>query len=112
GEEVLVTGTSLDFGRDARLLHVLGPAEADSGTARLTSGELTLELDSVFRARRLLAIPGSNGKPPELTSQSAGETMIMDADKMTALIAPEGWVTRVDATGSVHGVRHGKEEED
>ena len=111
-EEVLVTGSSLDFGRDSRLLHVLGPAEAVSSTARLTAGEFTLELDSSFRARRLLAIAGSNGKPPKLTSQRSDETMVMDADKMTVLIAPEGWVTRVDGAGSVHGLRHGKEEDD
>jgi lipopolysaccharide export system protein LptA len=111
-EEVLVTGTSLDFGRDARLLHILGPAEAESRTARLTTGDLTLELDSAFRARRLLAIAGANGKPPELTSQRGADSMLMDADKMTALFAPEGWVSRVDGTGSVRGVRHGKEEED
>jgi len=111
-EEVLVTGSSLDFGRDSKLLHVLGPAEAVSSSARLTAGEFTLELDSEFRARRLVAIAGSNGKPPELTSQRGGETMLVDADKMTALVAPEGWVSRVDGAGSVHGVRHGKEEED
>jgi lipopolysaccharide export system protein LptA len=111
-EEVLVTGTSLDFGRDARLLHVLGPAEAVSSTSRLTAGEFTLELDSEFRARRLVADPGTNGKPPELTSQRGGDSMLIDADKMTALIAQEGWVARVDAAGSVHGVRRGREEED
>jgi LPS export ABC transporter protein LptC len=110
-EEVLVTGTSLDFGRDARLLHILGPAEAASRTARLTAGDLTLELDSAFRARRLLAIAGTIGKPPELTAQRGADSMLMDADKMTALFAPEGWVARVDGTGSVRGARRGKEEE-
>ncbi|HMD09249.1 MAG TPA: LPS export ABC transporter periplasmic protein LptC [Candidatus Acidoferrum sp.] len=111
-EEVLVTGASLDFGRDARLLHVLGPAEAVSTSARLTAGEFALELDSEFRTRRLVAIAGANGKPPELTSTRGDDTMLIDADKMTAQMAPEGWVTRMDATGSVHGVRHGKEEAD
>jgi lipopolysaccharide export system protein LptA len=110
-EDVLVTGTSLDFGRDAKLLHITGPAEADSSTARLTAGDLTLELDSAFRARRLLAIAGTIGKPPELTAQRGADSMLMDADKMTALFAPEGWVARVDGTGSVRGSRHGKEEE-
>jgi lipopolysaccharide export system protein LptA len=38
--------------------------------------------------------------------------MLIDADQMTALIAPEGWVTRLDGTGSVHGVRHGEEEDE
>jgi LPS export ABC transporter protein LptC len=111
-EEVLVTGTSLDFGRDAKLLHILGPAEAESRTARLTAGDLTLELDSAFRARRLLAIAGANGKPPELTSRRGANSMLIVADKMTALLAPEGWVSRVDGEGSVRGSRHGEEEED
>jgi len=110
-EEVLVTGATLDFGRDAKLLHILGPAEAESRTARLTAGDLTLELDSAFRARRLLASAGTLGKPPELTAQRGAESMLMDADTMTALFAPEGWVARVDGTGSVRGSRHGKEEE-
>ena len=111
-KEVLVTGSSLDFGRDAKLLHILGPAEAVSSDDRLTAGEFTLELDSAFRARRLVATAGSNGKPPELTSTRGDDKMLIDADKMTGLITPEGWVTRIDATGSVHGVRHGKEEAD
>ena len=111
-DEIQVTGTSLEFGRDAKTLHILGPAEAQSRTARLTAGELTLELDSTFRARRLLAFAGVNGKSPELTSVRGAETMLLDADKMTALFATEGWVARLDGTGSVRGSRHGKLEED
>ena len=111
-DEIQVTGTSLEFARDAKTLHILGPAEAQSRAARLTSGELTLELDSTFQARRLLAFAGVNGKPPELTSVRGSETMLLDADRMTALFAMEGWVVRLDGTGSVHGSRHGKLEED
>jgi len=111
-EEVQVRGASLDFGRDARLLHILGPAEAESSTARLIAGEFTLELDSTFRAHRLLAAAGTNGQPPQLTSQRGADSMHIDADKMTALFAPEGRVTRLDGAGSVHGARHNPEEED
>jgi LPS export ABC transporter protein LptC len=111
-EEVQVRGTSLDFGRDARLLHILGPAEAESSTARLTAGEFTLELDPTFRAHRLLAIAGANGQPPQLVSQRGADSMQIDADKMTTLFAPEGWATRLDGAGSVHGARHNPEEED
>jgi lipopolysaccharide export system protein LptA len=111
-DEVQVKGTSLDFGRDARLLHIFGPAEAESSTARLTSGEFTLELDSMFRAHRLLAAAGATSQPPQLTSQRGADSMHIDADKMTALFAPEGWVTRIDGAGSVSGARQGKEEED
>src|SRR5277367_2103054 len=111
-EEVLVTGSSLDFGRDAKLLQIRGPAEANSSTARLTAGQFTLELDTAFRARRLLAISGANGKPPELTSLRGADSMRIDADKMTAQFAPEGWVTRLDGAGSVHGTRQGQQEND
>jgi lipopolysaccharide export system protein LptA len=111
-EEVQVRGTSLDFGRDARLLHILGPAQAESSTARLTAGEFTLELDPTFRAHRLLAIAGANGQPPELTSERGVDSMHIEADKMTTLFAPEGWVSRLDGAGSVHGARHTPEEED
>jgi lipopolysaccharide export system protein LptA len=111
-DEVRVTGTSLEFGRDAKTLHILGPAEAQSRTARLTSGELTLELDSTFRARRLLAVAGVKGKPPELTLIRGAETMLLDADKLTALFAMEGWVARLDGAGSVRGSRHAELEED
>jgi len=112
GEQVLVTGGSLDFGRDARTLHLLGPAEAVSRTERLTAGELTLEMDSAFRAHRLLAVPGALGKPPELTSQRGVDSLRLDAASMAALFAPEGWLTRMDGTGDVRGSRHGKFEED
>ncbi|MGC1620967.1 MAG: LPS export ABC transporter periplasmic protein LptC [Candidatus Acidiferrum sp.] len=111
-EEVTVTGSSLDFGRDEKTIHIRGPAEADSRTVRLTAGELTLEMDAAFRARRLLAIAGANGHAPELTSQRGTDSMLLDADQMTALFAPEGWVTRMDGTGSVRGSRRGNLEQD
>ncbi|MGC1603965.1 MAG: LPS export ABC transporter periplasmic protein LptC [Candidatus Acidiferrum sp.] len=111
-EEVQVTGSSLDFGRDERTIHILGPAEAVSRTARLTAGALTLEMDSTFRARRLIAVAGENGKLPELTSQRGADSLLLDADTMTAVFSPGGWVTRMDGKGSVRGSRHGELEED
>ncbi len=55
---------------------------------------------------------GVNGKPPELTSVRGAETMLLDADKLTALFATEGWVARLDGAGGIRGSRHGKLEED
>ena len=109
---VHINGSALDFGRDARLLHISGPADAQSATARLTAGELTLELDAAFRARRLMALPPPGGKPPELTSQTGDGTLTIVADKLNAEFAPEGWVARMDGNGSVHGGRHAKDEDD
>ena len=112
GNLVHVNGTSLDFARDARLLQIAGPADAQSASAHLTAGQLTLELDAAFRARRLTALPGADGKPPELTSRATEDAMTVVADKLTAEFAPEGWVTRIDGTGSVHGARHAQDEDD
>ena len=112
GEQVEVFGSSLDFGRDEKALHISGPAEARSRTSKMTAGEFTLELDQTFRARRLLAVPGTLGTAPEFTAGAASGPMTLDAQKLTALFAPEGWVARLDATGSVRGSRSGKQSED
>src|ERR1700742_3340601 len=45
GQDVRVKGSSLDFSRDSRLLHLLGPTEAETAAERMTVGELTLMLD-------------------------------------------------------------------
>lgn len=111
-EEVNVTGSGLDFGRDSKTIRILGPAEAVSQTVRLAAGELTLELDATFHARRLLASAGSNGQLPELTSRRGADSMLVDARQMTALFAPQGWITRLDGTGSVRATRSGGPEQD
>ena len=111
-KEIHVTGTSLDFGRDARILHISGPAEAHSEEARLTAGEFTLELDPAFRARRLLASSGGGGKPPQISLARGSDATGLDAEKLTAQFAPEGWVERIEANGSVHGSRNNKLEDD
>jgi len=109
---VHVKGNSLDFGRDSRVLHLSGPAEAESATTHLTAGELTLELDARFRASRLLAAPFPDGKAPELTSRGDTDKMDLVADQLTANLDPEGWVARMEAKGNAHGSRQSKDEDD
>ena len=104
-EQVNVTGTSLEFGRDEKTIHIAGPAEARSRTAHLTAGELTLELDDDFHARRLVAAPGPHGAAPEVTAQSASGPLSINAEQLTALFAPEGWLSRLEASGGVRGSR-------
>lgn len=112
GEQVNVTGTSLEFGRDEKTIHIAGPAEARSRTAHLTAGELTLEMDDDFHARRLLAASGPHGAAPEVSEQSASGPLTIDAEQLSALFAPEGWLTRLDASGSVRGSRHAQGDDD
>jgi len=111
-QEVRVKGSSLDFGRDSRLLRLYGPAEAEAGAERLTAGEINLSLDKDFHASTLVA-SGTGANRPAVTSQGAPEQqMKVEADTLTAHFSPEGAVTRVDAAGSVHGTRASAAEQD
>jgi lipopolysaccharide export system protein LptA len=111
-QEVHIKGSSLDFGRDTRLMHLLGPAEAETQTERLTAGEISMVLDEQFRAQTLIAVASGCGSQPELTSKNTSDEMKLDADSLTAHFSPEGWATKVDATGAVHGFRSGAAEDD
>ncbi len=112
-EPVRVTGKSLDFERDSRTMHLHGPVEAETRTARLLAGELTLMLDAAFRAEKLVAAPGPNGESPELKSQGAHGSSNLLAKTITAQFAPEGWLTKIEGDGDVRGSRRaGKEIDD
>jgi lipopolysaccharide export system protein LptA len=112
-ESVRVTGKSLDFGRDSRTMHLHGPVEADSKTARLLAGELTLTLDQAFRAENLVATRGASEKKPELDSNGTDEQASISGETLTAHFAPEGWLTRIESEGGVEGSRRsGKEQDD
>jgi lipopolysaccharide export system protein LptA len=102
---VTVTGTSLDFDRLSRRMHVDGPAAAESKTTRLTSGELTLDLDAQFRAQTLLASGNVKDEQPKIVSQGGGGQTELSADHLAAEFSPQGWTTRVEAHGHISGVR-------
>jgi LPS export ABC transporter protein LptC len=110
-QQVHVKGTSLDFGRDTRLMHLRGPAEAETPMGWLTAGEISLALDEQFRADKLVATTGARGDRPAVTSKSASDEMKLEADSLTAHFSPEGWLTKLDATGAVHGLRNGAAEQ-
>jgi LPS export ABC transporter protein LptC len=109
--EVRVRGSSLDFGRDSRLLRLFGPAQAVTGTELLNAGEINLSLDKEFHAQTLVA-SGSGGNRPAVVSQGTNDQMKLEADTLTAHFSPEGAVTRLDAAGAVRGTRNGAAEQD
>jgi LPS export ABC transporter protein LptC len=112
-EPIRVTGKSLGFERESRVMQLYGPVEAKTLTTRLHAGKLTLTLDTAFRAEVLVLTPGPNGENPELESQSADGPTNLSAQSITARFAPAGWLTKVEAAGSVRGARRtGKETED
>jgi LPS export ABC transporter protein LptC len=110
-QEVRVKGSSLDFGRDSRLLRLFGPAEAETGTERLSAGEIKLSLDKQFHAETLVA-SGTGENRPAITSQGSRDAIKLDADTLTAHFSPEGAVTRLDAAGAVRGSRISEAEQD
>jgi lipopolysaccharide export system protein LptA len=110
-EEVRVKGSSLDFGRDSRLMRLHGPAEAEAGAERLSAGEIELSLDSEFHARTLVA-SGAGGNRPVAMSQGTLEQIKLEADTLTAHFSPAGAVTRLDAAGTVRATRNGTAEQE
>jgi lipopolysaccharide export system protein LptA/lipopolysaccharide export system protein LptC len=111
-DPVHVTGKSLDFARDSRVMHLQGPVEAYTAKARLTAGELTLTLDTTFHAETLVATGGATGKNPEMSSQQADGATNMSAETLTAHFAPAGWLTKIEGAENVQGSRRGAKEED
>src|SRR6202012_1149407 len=111
GQDVRVKGASLDFSRDSRLLHLFGPAEAETAAERLTAGQLTLTLDDDFRAQTLIA--STTGKDrPRVVSTKPGEEMNLESDTLTAHFVPDGWITKLAGAGQVTGFRKNAAGED
>ena len=112
-EPIRVTAKSLDFERDSRAMRLYGPVEADTHTAHLRAGKLTLSLDAAYRAEKLVVTPGPDGKNPELESQGADGSTNLSAVTITAQFSPEGWLTIIEGAGDVRGSRRtGKEVDD
>jgi len=101
-EPVHVTGKSADFERDAHVLHLRGPVEAKTSAARLKAGEIILNLDEAFHAGKLVA-EGAKGKSPELECRGKDGETHLSGETLTASFAPEGWLTRIEASGGVKG---------
>jgi len=102
-QPVELTGTRMDFSRDAGTIYLSGPAEARTQTERLTAAGILMELDGNFHAKRLTA--KSNGKElrPEFSAARGVGKQRLAAQEITAAFAPEGWVAYAEAQGEVSG---------
>ena len=101
--EIAITGSSLDFGKLTHSIVLQGPVLADVGNEKLATGELTLQLDDAFHAQKLIAAAGALGKNPELVAANPNGTTTLRAEKLTSDLAPEGWVSAIQAEGHVQG---------
>ena len=104
-DPVRVKGKSLDFDRESRTMQLYGPVEAETRSAHLRAGKLTLTLDAAFRAEKLIVTPGPDKKNPELESQGADGSTNLSAATITAQFTPEGWLTKIEGAGNVRGSR-------
>jgi LPS export ABC transporter protein LptC len=105
-QDVQVHGSSLDFGRDSRLLHLGGPAKAQTAGGQLSANEITLSLDKEFRAETMVG-SGTGINRPTAVAQARGGQMNLEGDTFKAHFSPEGAVTRLDVNGAIHGLRKG-----
>jgi lipopolysaccharide export system protein LptA len=102
-KEVVLRGNSLEMGKQSRKVILFGPATATSDTQKLTAGEITALLDEQFRARTLLAVPGSLNQKPVLNTEGKKGPETLQADQMKADLTIEGWVSTVEAEGNLRG---------
>ena len=98
---VQIRGTRMEFDRDSHRLHLAGPAEATTAGSQLKAGNVDVELDESFRARRMVASAGSAGIRPKLHSKDPKGERALNADTMTATLSAEGKVAGIGAQGSV-----------
>jgi len=102
-EPVEVTGSRLDFERDAGRMYLAGPAEARTKRERLSAPGFQLNLDEDFHAKRLIAKSDGKNVLPEFTAEKGVSHQWLQAEEMAADFAREGWVTRAEAKGRVSG---------
>ncbi|HEX8766218.1 MAG TPA: LptA/OstA family protein, partial [Candidatus Acidoferrum sp.] len=102
-EPIRVTAKSADFERDSCVVHLRGPVQARTTAVHLQAGEITLALDKTFHADKLVANAGGGGRNPQVESQGKDRQAHLTGEILTAFFAPEGWLTRMEAAGSVKG---------
>lgn len=102
-KEVVLRGSSLEMEKLAKRIVLSGPATATTSEQELKAGELELLLDAKFRAQTVVAVPGTLGETPEVTSNGTKGTSTLQAEKLTATLTPAGWIQTIEAENNVHG---------
>ena len=100
-----LSGSSMTFERDRRLIHVLGPVHAHEANFDLVCGKLDVELDEHMYAHRLIAT-----EQPELRSDGASR-ISLKAETITALASPMR-IEAIIAEGGVHAIARNSNGED
>ena len=102
-QPVEMSGSSMEIDKVGHTVQLLGPATATSAGQQVTAGQFTLLLDAEFRAQTLIGAPGSLNQQPEVKNHGGKGDSTLRADKLTAHLSPQGWTSRIEATGRVQG---------
>jgi lipopolysaccharide export system protein LptA len=92
-----LSGSSMSFADDQRIIHVTGPVHAHEANFDLICGKLDVELDEHMYAHRLIATEN-----PELRSDGPSP-ITLKAATITALASPER-IEAIIADGEVHAI--------
>ncbi len=101
--ELTVKGSSMEFLKLARTIVLSGPVTANTKVEELKAGLLTVNLDPAFKVQSLVATPGTSKELPEVSMRGASGNSVLQAETLSSLFAPEGWITRLKADGNVRG---------
>jgi lipopolysaccharide export system protein LptA len=102
GEKIVhVSGNSMTFQRETRVVLVDGDVHAQQSKHELTAQKMSLELDAAFQARRFAA-----SGHPQLHDLSPQGPLALSADEIVSSLRPDGSVESIVATGNVHGTRN------
>jgi len=111
-EPVQIRGSRLEFDRESRTMRLAGPAEATAAGNQLKAGNVTIELDTSFRARKVVASAGEAGLRPELRFEDSKGSRWTTADTMSARLTADGKIAGIEAKGNVTGAAENADEKE
>jgi LPS export ABC transporter protein LptC len=98
---VHVSGNSMSFQRETRVVTVEGDVHAQQMAHELIAQKMSLDLDAAFQARRFVA-----SGHPQLRDLTPQGPLALSADEIDSDLRPDGSVETMVAAGNVHGSRN------
>jgi lipopolysaccharide export system protein LptA len=98
--DVRVSGDSMTFQRDARVVQMVGSVHAQQAATELTAEKLQLDLDAGLQAKRFIA-----SGHPQMHDVTPDGPIALSADEINSSMRPDGSIQSIVATGNVHATR-------
>jgi lipopolysaccharide export system protein LptA len=100
GMPVTASGSSLELRRNDRTVVLAGPALIREGTREISADKISVELDTDYHARHIVA----DGHPQIHAAEVRGEIAV-SADRFESFLDEQGAIDRVLADGNIIGTR-------